>query len=38
MKKPGDYIPYGKHEINDDDIKAIYEVLKSNFITQGPRR
>ena len=21
----------------DDDIKAIYEVLKSNFITQGPK-
>jgi UDP-4-amino-4,6-dideoxy-N-acetyl-beta-L-altrosamine transaminase len=37
MKKTGDYIPYGKHEINDDDIKAIYEVLKSNFITQGPK-
>ena len=37
MKKTCDYIPYGKHEINDDDIKAIYEVLKSNFITQGPK-
>ena len=37
MKKTGDYIPYGKHEINNDDIKAIYEVLKSNFITQGPK-
>ena len=37
MKKKGDYIPYGKHKINDDDINAIYEVLKSNFITQGPK-
>ena len=30
------YIPYGKQNINDDDIKAVNDVLKSKFITQGP--
>ena len=29
-------IPYGKHEIKDEDIKAVSKILKSNFITQGP--
>ena len=28
-------IPYGKHYIDQDDIK-IYKVLKSNNLTQGP--
>jgi UDP-4-amino-4,6-dideoxy-N-acetyl-beta-L-altrosamine transaminase len=35
--KPKDIIPYGKHDINDDDIAAVVAVLKSNFITQGPK-
>lgn len=30
------YIPYGKQNISDDDINAVVEVLKSDFITQGP--
>jgi UDP-4-amino-4,6-dideoxy-N-acetyl-beta-L-altrosamine transaminase len=30
------YIPYGKQEINDDDISAVIDVLKSDFLTQGP--
>lgn len=29
-------IPYGQHDINSDDIEAVVEVLRSNFITQGP--
>lgn len=29
-------IPYGKQEITEADIEAVIEVLKSDFITQGP--
>ena len=29
-------IPYGKQEINADDIEAVSNVLKSDFVTQGP--
>lgn len=29
-------IPYGRQDINDDDIEAVIRVLKSDFITQGP--
>ena len=31
------YIPYGRQSINEDDIKAVEEVLKSDFITTGPK-
>lgn len=30
-------IPYGLHEIDDNDISAVIEVLKSNTITQGQK-
>jgi len=30
-------ISYGKQWIDDDDIAAVLEVLKSDFLTQGPR-
>ncbi len=30
-------IPYGKQEINQDDINAVVDVLKSDFLTQGPQ-
>jgi UDP-4-amino-4,6-dideoxy-N-acetyl-beta-L-altrosamine transaminase len=30
------YIPYGKQDINDDDISAVIDVLKSDYLTQGP--
>ena len=30
------YIPYGRHDITEDDVKAVVESLKSDFITQGP--
>jgi len=29
-------IPYGKHHIDQEDIKSVIKVLKSNSITQGP--
>lgn len=30
-------IPYGRQEITDQDIAAVLEVLKSDFLTQGPK-
>ena len=29
-------IPYGRQTIGDDDIKAVIDVLTSDFLTQGP--
>ncbi len=29
-------VPYGRQNISEDDIKAVVEVLRSDFITQGP--
>jgi perosamine synthetase len=29
-------IPYGKHHIDEDDIQAVVEVLRSGVLTQGP--
>lgn len=29
-------IPYGRHSINQADIDAVVEVLRSEFLTQGP--
>jgi UDP-4-amino-4,6-dideoxy-N-acetyl-beta-L-altrosamine transaminase len=29
-------IPYGRQEISQDDIDAVVEVLRSDFLTQGP--
>jgi UDP-4-amino-4,6-dideoxy-N-acetyl-beta-L-altrosamine transaminase len=29
-------IPYGRQDINDNDIAAVIAVLKSDFLTQGP--
>ena len=29
-------IPYGKHHIDGNDIKAVTKILKSNNLTQGP--
>lgn len=34
MRKP---IPYGRQNITDDDIKAVTETLKSDYLTQGPK-
>jgi UDP-4-amino-4,6-dideoxy-N-acetyl-beta-L-altrosamine transaminase len=30
-------IPYGKQYISEEDIKAVAEVLRSDFLTQGPK-
>ncbi len=30
-------IPYGKQDINQADIDAVIEVLRSDFLTQGPK-
>ena len=30
------YIPYGKQDITQDDIDKVVNVLKSDFLTQGP--
>lgn len=30
-------IPYGRQFIDDDDIKAVVEVLKSDWLTTGPK-
>jgi len=29
-------IPHGRQHVNDDDLKAVAEVLQSDYITQGP--
>ena len=34
MIKP---IPYGKHFIDEEDIKSVIKVLKSDFLTQGKK-
>ena len=31
------FIPYGKQTISEDDIKSVIEVLKSDFLTTGPK-
>ena len=31
------FIPYGKQTISEDDIEAVVEVLKSSFLTTGPK-
>lgn len=30
-------IPYGKQDINQDDIRDVVDVLNSDFLTQGPK-
>ncbi|MGE5340282.1 MAG: UDP-4-amino-4,6-dideoxy-N-acetyl-beta-L-altrosamine transaminase [Candidatus Omnitrophota bacterium] len=32
-----DFLNYGKHWIDDDDIASVADVLKSDFLTQGPK-
>lgn len=31
------FLPYGKQHIDENDIKSVVNVLKSDFITQGPK-
>lgn len=30
-------IPYGRQDITEEDIQAVIETLKSDFLTQGPK-
>jgi UDP-4-amino-4,6-dideoxy-N-acetyl-beta-L-altrosamine transaminase len=30
------FIPYGRQEIDDDDVRAVVATLRSDFLTQGP--
>ena len=32
-----DFLPYGRQWIDEEDIKSVIDVLKDDFITQGPR-
>ena len=31
------FIPYGRQSIDEDDIQAVVEVLRSDYITTGPK-
>lgn len=31
------FLPYGRHVIEEDDIAAVVDVLRSDFLTTGPR-
>lgn len=31
------FIPYGRHRIDEDDLKAVREVLLSDWLTTGPK-
>lgn len=31
------YIPYGKQSIDEDDIQAVVDTLRSDFLTTGPK-
>ncbi len=31
------YIPYGRQSIDDEDIQAVVDVLKSDYLTTGPK-
>lgn len=30
-------IPYGRQYITDEDVEAVIETLKSDYLTQGPK-
>ena len=36
MKIPSEIIPYGRQSITEADIKSVVDVLRSDFLTQGP--
>lgn len=37
MKKRASFLSYGKQQIDEDDIAAVVETLRSPFLTQGPK-
>jgi len=36
IQSPNRFIPYGRQKISEEDIQSVVEVLRSDFITQGP--
>ncbi len=36
-KDHGSFIPYGRQWIDEDDIRAVVEVLRSDWLTTGPK-
>jgi UDP-4-amino-4,6-dideoxy-N-acetyl-beta-L-altrosamine transaminase len=36
MTYDGAFLPYGRHAIDDDDVKAVSEVLRGDWLTGGP--
>ena len=36
LKPNKELIPYGKHSILEEDIEKVVEILRSDYITQGP--
>lgn len=37
MKKRDTFLSYGKQSLDEDDIEAVVETLRSPFLTQGPK-
>src|SRR5215469_1903545 len=37
LNATSNFLPYGKHEISDADVKAVVEALCSGWLTTGPR-
>ncbi len=33
----GSFLPYGRQDIDESDIAAVAEALRSDFLTTGPR-
>jgi perosamine synthetase len=33
---PDPFVPYARHEIDDDDIRAVLDVLRGDWLTTGP--
>lgn len=31
------FIPYGRHEVTNEDVDEVVQTLRSNYITQGPK-
>ncbi len=34
---PSSFLPYGRQSLDEDDIAAVVDVLRSNWLTTGPR-
>ncbi|MCW9039925.1 MAG: aminotransferase class I/II-fold pyridoxal phosphate-dependent enzyme, partial [Rhodospirillales bacterium] len=36
MKKPTRFLPYGRQAVDEEDIAAVVEVLRGDWLTTGP--